>query len=81
MEITIEQIKEVIADQLSMDVADIKDESLLQDDLGAGSFDMMDLVTTFEQEYGIVVDALDYHDLKTVNDIFLYVKNLLAKQS
>jgi acyl carrier protein len=65
----VEKIKEIIADQLGVDVSEVTDEKNLTDDLGADSLDMVDLIMAFEDEFGIKVDDSDLSKIKTVKDV------------
>ena len=70
-----DRIKEILAEELSLDVADITLESSIKDDLGADSIDMMQVVDVLEQEFDIEVDTSDLQEIITVNDIVTYLKN------
>ena len=49
---TIEQrVKKVVADKLSVNEAEIKNESSFVDDLGADSLDTVELVMALEEEF------------------------------
>lgn len=70
-----DRIKEILAEELSLDVAEIAMESSIKDDLGADSIDMMQVVDVLEQEFDIEVDTSDLQEIITVNDIVTYLKN------
>jgi len=63
----------VVADQLSEDVASITPASRFQDDLMADSLDLVELVMTFEDKFGISVPAEDYEKIVTVGDAIAYI--------
>ncbi|MBO8161492.1 MAG: acyl carrier protein [Thermosipho sp. (in: Bacteria)] len=65
----VEKIRELIAEQLGVDISEVTDEKNLTDDLGADSLDMVDLVMAFEDEFGIKVEDSDLSKIKTVKDI------------
>ncbi|MBO8139338.1 MAG: acyl carrier protein [Thermosipho sp. (in: Bacteria)] len=65
----VEKIRELIADQLGVDISEVTDEKNLTDDLGADSLDMVDLIMAFEDEFGIKVDDSDLSKIKTVKDV------------
>ncbi|QTA38103.1 acyl carrier protein [Thermosipho ferrireducens] len=64
-----QKIKEIIAEQLGIDVSEVTDEKSLTDDLGADSLDMVDLVMAFEDEFNIKVEDEDLSKIKTVKDV------------
>ncbi len=51
-----ERVKKVIAERLSVDEAEIKNESNFIDDLGADSLDLVELVMDLETEFDIVIE-------------------------
>ncbi|MDK2885978.1 MAG: acyl carrier protein [Thermosipho sp. (in: thermotogales)] len=65
----VEKIRELIAEQLGVDVSEVTEEKNLVDDLGADSLDMVDLIMAFEDEFGIKVDDSDLSKIKTVKDV------------
>ena len=81
MEITFEKVREEIADLLGIDPQEITPKSQLQEDLGAGSFDLVDLVVTFEEKYNVRVEAVDFNNIKTVQDVYEYVNKLLKNNA
>ena len=50
----LEKLKEIIADQLSVDESEIELSTSFKDDLGADSLDLYELVMALEEEYGCV---------------------------
>ncbi|NEN75620.1 acyl carrier protein [Pelistega sp. NLN82] len=46
-----QRVKAIVAKQLGVNEADIKNESSFLDDLGADSLDMVELVMSFEDEF------------------------------
>ena len=71
----LEKMKEMIADQLSVDEDKITLESNFKDDLGADSLDLFELVMALEEEYGLEIPAEELSDVETVGDIIEYLKN------
>ncbi len=66
---TLERVKEIIADQLGVDISEVTEEKSLVDDLGADSLDIVDLVMSFEDEFGVKISDQDLSKIKTVKDI------------
>lgn len=56
----------MIAAQLNQPIEDVTPEARLVADLSADELDIMELVTTLEGEFSIVVDDADEHSLATV---------------
>ncbi len=64
-----ERVKELIAEQLGLQPEDINPECSLQDDLGADSLDLVELLMAFSDEFGIEIDDDEVETIVTVNDI------------
>lgn len=71
----LEKMKELIADQLSVDADSITEESSFKDDLGADSLDLFELVMALEDEYSVEIPADDLQKLATVGDVIKYLKD------
>jgi len=69
-----ERIKEIIADQLGVEVEKITPEAKFVDDLGADSLDVVELIMAFEEEFGIEIPDEDAEKIQTVGDVINYLK-------
>ena len=69
-----EKIRSIIAEQLDLDEETITMDSDCVEDLGADSLDMVDLVMSFEDEFGIEVPDEAVEKVKTVGDIVRYIE-------
>lgn len=67
-------IIDVLAKQFKKDRYQILPTAKLTDDLGADSLDVMELLMTMEQDYGITVSDEDIIRFTTVQDIVDYVE-------
>lgn len=70
----LERMKEIIADQLSVDADSVTETSSFKDDLGADSLDLFELVMALEDEYSVEIPADDLQKLLTVGDVMNYLK-------
>ena len=70
----LEKLKEIIAEQLSVNEDEIKAESNFKDDLGADSLDLFELVMSLEEEYDVEIPSEDLEKSATVNDVMEYLK-------
>lgn len=70
-----EKIKEIIAEQLNVDMESITMDSSLKDDLGADSLDLFQVVMALEEEYDLEIPSEDLADVSTVEDVINYLKN------
>lgn len=71
----LEKVKKIIADQLDFDVSEITAESSIADDLGADSLDVVDMVMTFEDEFGIEIPDDAVETIKTVGDVVKFIED------
>ncbi len=69
-----EKIKNLIAQQLNKSVDEITDDKEIVKDLGADSLDVVEMLMTMEEEFGITVPEDQVANVKTVKDI----ENLIA---
>ena len=69
-----EKLQEMIADQLEIDVEDITYDSNILDDLGADSLDVVDLIMSIEDEFGIEVPDEALENIRTVEDMVKYIE-------
>ncbi|MBE7091433.1 MAG: acyl carrier protein [Clostridiales bacterium] len=66
---TYEKVKSLLAEQLTINPEKIAMESEIVADLGADSLDMVEMMMSMEEEFGITVDEDKAAELKTVADI------------
>ncbi|ASW42948.1 acyl carrier protein [Clostridium isatidis] len=70
-----EKVREIIADKLSINEADITMESSFVDDLNADSLDLVELMMALEDELNTEIPDEDAEGFKTVGDVVEYLKN------
>ncbi|HBB18896.1 MAG TPA: acyl carrier protein [Ruminococcus sp.] len=69
-----EKIRDIIVDQLGVDEDEVTTEANIQDDLGADSLDVVDLIQTIEDEYDLSIPDEAVEEIKTVGDIVNYIE-------
>ena len=67
------QVKQILADELDLNMEEIKETALLTDDLGIDSFSSIEIVYDLEDKFGIEIPESDLANVKTVGDIINYV--------
>jgi acyl carrier protein len=70
-----EKVKKIIAEKLSVDLAEVKPEASFVDDLGADSLDLVELIMSMEEEFGVEISDEDAEKIVTVKDAISYVHN------
>lgn len=73
---TLARIQKVTAELLGIEASKIKPESRFVEDLGAESTQSIELVATFEEEFGITMDENEALGVKTVNDAVTFIDKL-----
>jgi acyl carrier protein len=68
-----DKVKEIISQQLDVDVAQIKPESQFIEDLGADSLAIVELVLAFEEQFDINIPDEDTEKIRTVADAINYI--------
>ncbi|HEY6095614.1 MAG TPA: acyl carrier protein [Gallionellaceae bacterium] len=71
---TIEQrVKKIVAEQLGVNEAEVKNESSFVNDLGADSLDTVELVMALEEEFGCEIPDEDAEKITSVQQAIDYV--------
>lgn len=71
----LEKMKEIIAEQLSVDAETVTEASSFKEDLGADSLDLFELVMALEEEYGVEIPSEDLEKITTVGAVMDYLKS------
>jgi acyl carrier protein len=69
-----EKVKEIVAQQLDVDIAEVKEEAQFIEDLGADSLAIVELVLAFEEQFEIDIPDEDTEKIATVGDAINYIK-------
>ena len=69
-----ERVKEIICEQLGVEVDDVTPNAKFIEDLGADSLDTVELVMAFEEEFNIEIPDEDAEKIVTVGDAVQYIK-------
>jgi acyl carrier protein len=67
------RVKEIVAEQLGVDEAQVTNEASFMDDLGADSLDTVELVMALEEEFDIEISDEDAEKIQTVQDAIDYI--------
>ena len=75
---TLDTVKKVVVDQLSVDEKLVTPEARFTDDLGADSLDTVELVMALEEEFDTEIPDADAEKVVTVGDVVDYIKEHVA---
>jgi acyl carrier protein len=68
-----ERVKEIIAEQLGIEVSEVVPEASFVDDLGADSLDTVELVMALEEEFDVEIPDEDAEKIAKVKDAMDYI--------
>ena len=74
MAVDTDKIRQIVADQLGVDVDEVTPEASFADDLGADSLDTVELVMALEEEFGLEIPDEDAEKISTVGDAIKYIE-------
>ncbi len=64
----------IVSEALAVNKEEIKKESRFQDDLGADSLDLVELIMMFEEEFNIQIPEDHIEKIKTVGEATDYIR-------
>lgn len=70
----IEEVINILSTQLNVPVDEITLDSVVTEDLGADSLDIVELIAVFESLYQITIEDEKIMEIKTVSEICDYIK-------
>ncbi|HHZ05169.1 MAG TPA: acyl carrier protein [Clostridiales bacterium] len=70
----LEKVKAILADQFDAEEDSITMDTTIQDDLGADSLDVVDLLMTIEDEFEVEVPDSEIENMKTVGNLVTYIE-------
>jgi acyl carrier protein len=69
-----ERVRKIVVEQLGVDEAEVVPAALLVEDLNADSLDLVELVMSFEEEFGIEISDEGAETIRTVGEAVAYVE-------
>ena len=69
-----ERVTNVVVEQLAIEASAVVPEASFQDDLGADSLDLVELIMAMEEEFDIKIDDEAAQNIKTVKDAVTFIK-------
>jgi acyl carrier protein len=70
-----EKVKAILVDQLDVEDEIVTMESVISDDLGADSLDVVDMVMSLEEEFDIEIPDEEIENMKTVGDVVRFIES------
>ncbi len=73
MSTTYERVKKIVLQQLLVDESKVEPEASFVDDLDADSLDLVELIMSLEEEFGLEIADEEAEDIRTVQDAVDYI--------
>lgn len=75
---TFEEVKSVISEELEVEEDQITMESLIVDDLGADSLDVVELIMRLEEKFDVEIPDEEAEKIQSVGDAVNFITTRLA---
>jgi acyl carrier protein len=75
-----ERLREIVIDQLGVNEEEVTNEASFQEDLGADSLDVVELVMQIEEEWGLEIPDEDAERIQTFQDALNYIEDRVTKE-
>lgn len=72
-----EKVRQLLSEQLEINADEIGMDTNILDDLGADSLDVVELITSLEEEYGIMITDESIRELYTVREVVEFIEKLI----
>lgn len=74
----LDDIKEVVVEQLSVNPDEVKPDAKFVEDLGADSLDVVELIMALEEKFGVDIPDDEAEKIQTVQDVVDYIESCQA---
>ena len=73
-----EKVRGIIAEQLDVELEEIKEDTSMMNDLDADSLDAVEIMMALEDEFDIEIPDEDAESFKNIGDILKYLEGKVA---
>lgn len=70
-----DKIKAILSEQFDVEIGELNGDTRLDDDLGADSLDVVDLMMSIEDEFDIEIQDEDIEGIHTIDDLVAYIED------
>jgi acyl carrier protein len=71
----IDRVKNIVVDRLGVEESEVTLEASFEDDLGADSLDVVELVMELEDEFDLEISDEDAEKITTVGEVVKYIQS------
>ena len=72
---TTDKVKEIIANQLSVDIKKLTEKTNIAEELGADSLDLVEILMSLEDEFGVSIPDEAIPEIKTIKHIVDFIES------
>lgn len=70
----LERLKQMVSEQLDIDVKNVTPDCDIKNDLGLDSLDIVEILMSVEEEWDIIIDDDETESIKTVGDVIALIE-------
>jgi len=70
---TYDRLKKIVVEQLGVEESEVNPEASFVDDLNADSLDLVELIMSLEEEFGMEISDEEAEKIRTVQDAVDYI--------
>ena len=74
----LDKIKSILSSQFGIDEDQITENTDVVNDLGADSLDVVEMLMSVEDEFGLMIEDEEIAEMKTVGDVVNYIESHLG---
>ena len=72
---TIDKIKQILADTLDVNIDELSADTNIATDLGADSLDVVEILMSIEDEFDIEIPDSEIENIRTIGELVEYIEN------
>ena len=70
----IDKVKKILSEQFDVDMSELTDNTNIEEDLGADSVEVIDLLMSLEDEFQLEIPDEAIDDIRTIGDLAAYIE-------